>query len=296
MNIKKYILIIISIFLVTSCYDNFDDDFGVTAISFASQKPLRTVIADTDMFIKVGVVFSGNRKVHVDDWAKFIIDSTLLEGTDFKLMPKDYYLLSDSEKMVVTNPNLPIAEVKITFTNKFYDDSLSVENYYAIPFKLKEYDQDSVVVDKAGVPKDYSIVVVKMASKYSGKYYLQGQITNLSTNQITTYNINDLNQNITCDLITLKRSVVHRIGYANNVVNPNVSEYYNLSILPDGSVSISNTSDTSFSNNVATLDTTGEQPVFNIMYQFIKDGIVYQVKEKLTRRQNPIDDLRFVEW
>ena len=45
------------------------------------KKPLRTLVADTDMSIKVGVAIGGKREVHTDDWATFEIDPSLLDGT-----------------------------------------------------------------------------------------------------------------------------------------------------------------------------------------------------------------------
>ena len=46
---------------LTSCYEDFLDDYNYTAAYFASQKPLRTVIADRDMTIRVGVTIGGRR-------------------------------------------------------------------------------------------------------------------------------------------------------------------------------------------------------------------------------------------
>lgn len=42
--------------------------------------PLRTVIADRDMPIYIGVSIGGKREVDMSDWAKFEIDPSLVEG------------------------------------------------------------------------------------------------------------------------------------------------------------------------------------------------------------------------
>ena len=42
--------------LMTACYDDYEKDYDKSSVYFASQKPLRTLVADTDMSIKVGVV------------------------------------------------------------------------------------------------------------------------------------------------------------------------------------------------------------------------------------------------
>ena len=41
--------------LMTACYDDYEKDYDKSSVYFASQKPLRTLVADTDMSIKVGV-------------------------------------------------------------------------------------------------------------------------------------------------------------------------------------------------------------------------------------------------
>lgn len=74
--------------LMTACYDDYEKDYDESSVYFASQKPLRTLVADTDMSIKVGVAIGGKREVHTDDWATFEIDPSLLEGTGLTLMPR----------------------------------------------------------------------------------------------------------------------------------------------------------------------------------------------------------------
>ena len=64
--------------LMTACYDDYEKDYDKSSVYFASQKPLRTLVADTDMSIKVGVAIGGKREVHTDDWATFEIDPSLL--------------------------------------------------------------------------------------------------------------------------------------------------------------------------------------------------------------------------
>ena len=54
--------------LMTACYDDYEKDYDKSSVYFASQKPLRTLVADTDMSIKVGVAIGGKREVHTDDW------------------------------------------------------------------------------------------------------------------------------------------------------------------------------------------------------------------------------------
>ena len=58
--------------LMTACYDDYEKDYDKSSVYFASQKPLRTLVADTDMSIKVGVAIGGKREVHTNDGSSYI--------------------------------------------------------------------------------------------------------------------------------------------------------------------------------------------------------------------------------
>lgn len=286
--------------LVTACYDDYENDYDKSFVYFASQKPLRTLIADEGMSIKVGVAIGGKREVHTDDWATFEIDPSLLEGTGLTLMPSNYYQLVNPNKMTVSNPNLAIADVEVTFSNDFYNDNAALNKYYAIPFRLTGHNQDEVSTDVNGNLKDYSIVVVKFVSQYHGTYFVKGKITNMSTQQITEYNNQNLSQNITRNFISLGRNKVQRPGFGQTLEN---NESINLTVNPDGSVTVEAGGSTHITNASGTLDPeaeslefVGKQPKFTLSYRYTKAGITYQVDEELIRRQSPEADLRFQEW
>jgi hypothetical protein len=285
---------------MTACYDDYEKDYDKSVVYFASQKPLRTLVSDTDMSIKVGVAIGGKREVHTDDWAIFEIDPSLLDGTGLVLMPENYYQLANPNKMVVSNPNLAIADVKVTFSDDFYNDNAALANYYAIPFRLVDHNQDEVSADVNGNLKDYSIVVVKFVSRYHGTYFMKGKVTDLSTQQVTEYNNKDLSLNKTCGFVSLGRNKVRRPGFGQTSEN---NESVNLTVNTDGSVDIEAGGSVAITNASATLDPAaeslefvGKQPKFTLSYQYTKNGITYQVDEELIRRQNPEADLRFQEW
>lgn len=303
MKIIKYILLCVMALSVTACYDEFANDFDYSTVYFASQKPLRTVVADTDMKIKVGVAIGGKRTVDMGDWASFAIDSALLTGTTLTLMPENYYTLSDTSKMIIRNSNLAIADVDITFNEAFYNDPKSVSQYYAIPFKITGHNLDSIGKDQTGKLRDYTIVAVKAISKFHGTYYVQGQMVKLQPDgnpgtlkaDSTIYNVKDLSKNLTRDISSLGRYVIQRPGFANNTLT--AAEAIKLTVSQDGSsVVIEAGGSTAISEASATLNATGSQPEFHLQYKFVKSGATYQVKEILTRRQDPVNDLRFEEW
>ena len=215
-------------------------------------------------------------------------------------MPENYYQLANPNKMTISNPNLAIADVKVTFSDAFYEDNTALNKHYAIPFRLVDHNQDEISTDVNGNLKDYSIVVVKFVSQYHGTYFVKGKVTNLSTQQVTEYSNKDLSQNMTRDLVSLGRNKVRRPGFGNTLEN---NESVNLTVNPDGSVNIEAGGSVAITDASATLDPAaeslefvGKQPKFTLSYKYTKGGVTYQVDEELIRRQNPEADLRFQEW
>ena len=193
-----------------------------------------------------------------------------------------------------------MADVKVTFSDAFYEDNDALNKHYAIPFRLVDHNQDEISTDVNGNLKDYSIVVVKFVSQYHGTYFVKGKVTNLSTQQVTEYNNKDLSQNMTRDLVSLGRNKVRRPGFGNTLEN---NESVNLTVNPDGSVNIEAGGSVAITDASATLDPAaeslefvGKQPKFTLSYKYTKGGVTYQVDEELIRRQNPEADLRFQEW
>lgn len=286
--------------LMTACYDDYEKDYEKSMVYFATQKPLRTLVADTDMALKVGVAIGGKREIHTGDWATFKIDPSLLEGTGWTLMPEAYYQLAHPEKMTISNPNLAIADVKVTFSDDFYNDVAALDKHYAIPFRLTDHNQDEISTDVNGNLMDYTIVVVKFVSYYHGTYFAKGKVTNLVTQQITEYNNKDLSKNLTCDFVSLGRNKVRRPGFGPTLEN---NESVNLTVNSDGSVSIEAGGSVAITDASAILNPNGEslefagkQPQFSLSYKYTKGGVTYQVDEELIRRQSPEDDLRFQTW
>jgi hypothetical protein len=227
-------------------------------------------------------------------------------------MPTEYYTLEDPGTMHVSNPNLPIADVAIRFTDAFYADPHANEPYYALPFRMTDCSLDSIIMgqyDEGGnevLPrKDYSIVAVKYISTYHGVYYVKGKTDELDAGgnviATTAYNHADLSRNITRDITTLSRNVIQRPGLADFVLN--AKEAVKMTILtdgaegtvypvtveaPDGCIALTDAS--------GTYDGSTAQPQITLNYSFVKGGKSYRVEETLVLRQDPLKDLRFEEW
>lgn len=304
--------ILLPLFVMTSCYDDYIRDYDVSIVYFSTQKPVRTVIADRNMKIKVGVSIGGKREVDVNDWAKFEVDPSLLAGTSFTLMPEHYYNFSNPNTFKVSNKNLAIADLEIDFTDDFYADANAVNNYYAIPFRVTESSLDSIntgILDSEGnrlLPaKDYSIVVIKYISTYHGTYYVKGKIDELDADgnviATTQYSNADLSKNMTRDIFTLSRKEIQRPGLANFTIaedeavkmtineNSDIGKVYPVTVeAPEGCIGLTDASGTYYGNK--------EQPEIALKYKFTKSGKNYSVEETLILRQDPINDLRFEEW
>lgn len=298
---KRYYNLIIILFslILTSCYEDYVKDFESSYVYFASQRPLRTLVDVNVTSIKVGVGIGGKREVNTSDWATFAIDQTLLDAyPELHLMPESYYRLANTEKMTISNPNLAIADVKIDFTDEFFQDVKSYSNYYAIPFRITGHSLDEITKDNSGVLKDYTIVVVKAVNKYHGNYYVRGTRTNLSTNEVINYYNNDLSQNDTRSFSSIDRN---KVSFTCTDLVEDGSLKLQLEISEEDLVNISQA--VNVSDGIAVLDPkasslsfVGEQPKFVLAYTYEFDGVKYRVEEELIRRQNPEDDLRFEEW
>ncbi|MFR9643836.1 MAG: hypothetical protein SNH57_01000 [Rikenellaceae bacterium] len=270
---------------------------------FAYQNPLRTKIADRDdtaNIMDIGVAISGKTEVDVNDWAKFDFDESLLDDTGLTLLPPEYYVLADDDTFRVTKINNFIADVQIDFTEAFYNDETAATQKYALPFILIDTTCDSVLQTKY-----YSIVAIKYQSKYHGTYYNQGYTSNIGTDATYTvqYNDSDLSQNLTVAFSTLSRYAVSRTGQTLTIND--VSVYtgdITLTVDPETlSVDISagsgNTTYVADSGTATmTYDEETEDCIFTISYQFTSGGLTYYVSEKLTRRQDPLYDLRVEYW
>jgi hypothetical protein len=300
MKYNKVLLLLAVVFSATACYEDYDNDYIYSTVGFSSQKPLRTVVADTDMAIKVGVSFGGTRNVNTADWATYQLDASLLPTTPlFALLPSNYYTVSDASRMTVSNSNLNIADVTIKFEDAFYNDVNAYSNYFALPFKLTSSNKD-IVTTVNGVKKDYSVVAIKAISKYHGAYYVKGSMVKIpavTKADTIIYSNPDLYKNILKISKSLSRYVVQFPNYGNLTSSP-ADQLINLTVSSDGSsVGISAGGTTAITNASAILSYNKDnQPVFDLVYRFKSGTIEYEVKEQLIRRIDPDKEFRFVEW
>lgn len=298
MKAFKLLIILFLGVLVSSCYDEYVDDFDYSTVGFAMTKPLRTVIADRSMEVRVGVSIGGKRAVDMNDWATFKIDTVSVPAGK-TLMPKNYFIMSDSTTMKVHKSNLPVADIGISFTDAFYADPLSITGVYVLPLKITDSSLDSVY-------QSSTVVCFKYISTFHGTYYVKGKLIELDApagNDIDTiaYENKDLVKNITKDIATVDRHTLIRPGLANFTAT--TTEKVQLRIVPTddanktysvevgaatGGVAITNGSGTYYGNKT--------NPEIILEYAFVKGGKNYRVEEILILRQDPLYDLRVETW
>ena len=295
-KILKISLFAAAFFSMVSCYEDYIKDYDYSATYFASQRPLRTVIADRGMTIEVGAAIGGKREVDVNDWVRFEVDPALLEGTSLTLLPENCYSFSEPGMMRISKSNLPIADVTVSFTDAFYELPEATGTYYALPLKLVDSSLDSILTTK-----NTSIVAIKYISTYHGTYYVQGALKTLDASgnvtETVSYNDSDLSQNITRSVVTVSRDVVYRQGLAN-LPTDDAADKVQMQMNPaDKTVTVTSADGgIAITDGSGTFDDSGERLVINLSYRFTKDGVNYQVDETLTRRQDPLSDLRYEEW
>lgn len=295
-HILKISLFAACLFSLVSCYEDYIKDYDYSATYFASQKPLRTVIADRNMTIKAGAAIGGKREVDLNDWVRFEVDPSLLEGTSLTLLPENCYSFSEPGMMRVTRSTIALAEVTVNFTEDFYNLPEAVTTRYALPLRLVDSSLDSILVDKST-----SVIAIKYISTYHGTYYVQGVINTLDESgnitESVSYNDTDLSKNITRNVSTLSRDVVCRQG-VGNLPTDDAADMVQLAMNPsDKTVAVTSAEGgIAITDGHGTFDDSGERLVINLEYSFEKEGVRYSVQETLTRRQDPLNDLRYEEW
>jgi len=298
MKTKNIIFICLLLIIgFTSCepYEDYLVDYDYSAVYFATQKPLRTVVSYDEMEFKVGVALGGKRENNAEEYAEFEIDPSLLEdeglmeGNDFNLLPSSYYSLSDDSRMIVPEGEF-IGDVTVSLNKEaFTSDSLATENVYALPIRITGTSVDTVLADKA-----YTILVVKYISEYDGTYYHKGIQSELDSTGVVMneiiYSHEDLIDNETWNVSTVN---------ARTIKTPAVGIFDNgnllLEVNTDNSVKI-----TSGKSNIEVTSQSGsynsENRNFYLNYSFIRGQTEYDVKDTLILRQAPEKDLFFEEW
>jgi hypothetical protein len=308
-RIRSLLLCLLALgFFSCEKYEDYIKDYEFSAVYFAAQKPLRTIVAyEDDMSFKVGVALAGKRANLEPEWVTYQIDPSLLAGTGFTLLPESYYSITNSNtgeanKMVVPK-GMFIGDVTVTLNREaFTSDPLATQNTYALPLRLLETSADSILSGKFDdngnelmAAKNYTVLVVKYISPLHGTYYHKGLQQELNAagavvNE-TVFRNKDLSKNQTWDLSTLALQEVQTSGAGTFA-----PQGLKLTRNQDNTVAIEKATGSAITLLEGAGNYQPEKREFYLNYKFTNQGKTYSVADTLILRQAPEKDLRFEEW
>ena len=204
---KKILFIMLTVSgIFTSC-QNTDwefPDYDYTAVYFAYQTPVRTIVLGEDVYdttldneykcqilATMGGVYENKNNVEIS----FRVDNSLCDGltfdgtTDILPMPSNYYSLSSDNRMVIKKGDI-MGGVVVQLTDAFFADPLSLKNTYVIPIVMTDVkNADKILTGEAlvdnpnraiaedwdVVPKDYIMYAVKYINPYHATYLRRGK-------------------------------------------------------------------------------------------------------------------------
>lgn len=203
-----FILLAITSVIFTSCqnYDWEFPDYEYSAVYFAYQSPVRTIVLGEDVFdtsldnefkcqimATMGGVYSNNKDVEIGIRVDNSICDNLVfsdngDKRDVIPMPANYYSLS-SDKITIKKGSI-LGGVTVQLTEAFFNDPKSLATNYVIPVVMTGVvNADSILSGKPQVsnpkrgvstdwdvqPKDYVLYAVKYINQYDANYLRRGK-------------------------------------------------------------------------------------------------------------------------
>lgn len=309
----KRVLLIFSLCLVFfSCSKwEYIKDYEYSAVYFAHQNQLRTLVAQDPMSFEFGVYLAGRRKNTKNEWVKYAIEPTLLTneayvGTKtFELLPEECYTLSSPDVF-----NIPVGSLlgvsKLTLdVKKFTSLPNSTSAAYALPVKILEASVDTVLIGEYSpegslitAPKDYAVIVIKYINPYHGNYYLKGVRYKLQGEDYVKdqeYFNKDLSRNKVVKVMTddLYSSIVNVVGGIESTDSNKLGLALHVDADKKVTVNISGQSASilSFNDLGSTYDSS--ERTFTLVYEYVTTQGTFKVEESLIWRDT---ELRFETW
>lgn len=310
---NRFILFAAGVLSLVSCekWNDYTTDYDYSAVYFAHQNQLRTLVAEDPMSFEFGVYLAGKRENTAEEWAKYRIEPELLEdrkivgNRKFELIPADCYTLSSPDIFNIHEGSF-LGTSKITFDiEKFTSLPGSDEITYALPVRVYETSADSILVGKTSpegsiivAPMDYAVIAVRYINPYHGNYYLKGTryIEEGGEYKVDeTYDQKDLSKNkviavSTDDLHTSETAVAGGISSSGG-------EAVGLSIYVSAGLEVSLSKSADASSIISFTDLGSsyvpESRTFNLKYSFSTSDENYKVEEQLIWRDT---ELKFEQW
>lgn len=284
---KRLIIIAIGLlFIFQACYEDYKYDYLYTSTYFAVQNPLKTVVMekDKDVSFEVGVMLGGKYKNDQEWTVDYEIDPSMLDDVEtLNLLPSDYYTLSDEGKFIIKEGEY-LGTITVTLNSKFFNDTLATKLYYALPLRITNSTTDSILSDM-----DSTIVAIKFQNRYYGAYWVKGVDNTLNAsgnvNSSSIYTNADLvlNKHVTFKTLAKNISVVPHVG---SVFSD--AENMNLTIDPNGSVSISTGEPGNFSEVNGEGKYNMEEGIFTLDYSYLNGSEKHHVMDTLIYFDTPM--------
>lgn len=186
---KKIIALIVLIAAMSSCYDDYILDYEYDGVYFPYQVDVRTFVVGEGMKIQVGAALGGVRENDRDRVVNYQIDNSLINTevfelmkngatyiknsivgvTALKLLPTNYYTVSDNSKMVIKKgEHAGMVTIKPD-SAKFLADAATLNAVYALPLRITTADADTVLKSK-----NYAVLGLKYENMLFGNYWHGG--------------------------------------------------------------------------------------------------------------------------
>jgi len=311
-NNMKYNLILVLLLAIAigGCedYEDYKTDFEYSSVYFPYQQPLRTVVMGEGLDFEVGVVLGGRRDNQQQETVEYELDISLLAGTGLKLLPEDYYTLSDDSQMLIPAGSIHGRVTVDLDSAAFVDDPESYQTTYALPFRIVEASVDSVLRgdynEATGEyeikPKDYTIVAVKYINPYHGTYYHKGVDYTYDAEgnptDTSNYSFANLVDHFTWDLQTIGPKRVQTTGIGS--LSDGDGGMYVMNLHVDGSqVTIENAAGsvsdiTTLEEESASYD--AQEQTFYLEYSYTdSDDLLHEVTDTLVFRDR---GMKFETW
>ncbi len=186
---KKIIALIFLITVLSACYEDYIKDYDYDGIYFPYQTNVRTFVVGEGMKIQVGAALGGVRNNDRDRVVTYKLDNSLInaetlatmkngftyiknsmEGvTELKLLPANYYTVSDAGKMVIKKGEHSGTVTIRPDSARFLSDPATLAATYVLPFRILTADADTLLAGK-----DYAVIGVKYESMLFGNYWHGG--------------------------------------------------------------------------------------------------------------------------
>lgn len=196
-------MIILSLFISCENQEREFPDYDYTAVYFAYQTPVRTLVLGEDIYdntldnahrCKIMATMGGVYENTTDRILDVAVDNSLFDSLLFGdssnvlKMPADYYSLASDMQIVIPAGSIS-GGIEVQLTDAFFADPRSTRNTFVIPLRIESVtNADSILSGKQAVtnpnlfipsdwsvePKNYVLYCIKYVNPWHGSYLRRG--------------------------------------------------------------------------------------------------------------------------